>query len=71
MADKQAEKDSADKAWIYTDKTVRARLNLYKTMVGIADDSIMNQSAAINALLDNAGVPALNSQFVSMQGRAQ
>ena len=63
MADKNVDKENADKAWIYTNKAVRARLNLYKMMVGISDDSVLNQSAAITALLDNAGVPAPGVQF--------
>ena len=58
MADKQ----SPDKGWIYTDKAVRARLNIYKAMIGVADDSIMDQTATITALLDNAGVPVVNTQ---------
>ena len=49
------------KAWIYTDADVRHRLNLYKTMLGIAGDSIMDQTETIRILLDNAGAPRLET----------
>ena len=47
------------KAWMRVDEVERARLNLYKTMMGIADGGITDQSVALRALLDAAGVPSV------------
>lgn len=52
-------KSDKDKAWILVSRSVRHRLNLYKTTLGIADDSVLDQSEAITALLDKAGAPAV------------
>ena len=47
------------KAWMRVDEIERARLNLYKTMIGISDNSITDQSVALRTLLDAAGVPSV------------
>jgi hypothetical protein len=54
-------KSDADKAWILVSRSVRHRLNLYKTALGIADDSVLDQSEAITALLDKVGAPAITA----------
>jgi hypothetical protein len=45
------------KAWMQIDEPVRARLNRYKLLLGIADNGITDQTAAITALLDKVGAP--------------
>lgn len=47
------------KAWMRVDEMERARLNLYKTMMGITDGGVTDQSVALRALLDAAGVPSV------------
>ena len=47
------------KAWMRVDEVERARLNLYKTMLGINDNSVTDQSIALRTLLDAAGVPSI------------
>lgn len=47
------------KAWMRVDEVERARLNLYKTMIGISDNSVTDQSIALRTLLDAAGVPSV------------
>jgi hypothetical protein len=54
------------KAWMRVDEVERARLNLYKAMIGVADNSVTDQTASLRALLDAAGVPS-----VPMAGRTQ
>jgi len=54
-------KSDADKAWILVSRSVRHRLNSYKTALGIADDSVLDQSEAITALLDKVGAPAITA----------
>lgn len=45
------------KAWMQIDEGVRARLNRYKLLLGIADNGVTDQTATIVALLDKAGAP--------------
>jgi hypothetical protein len=47
------------KVWMCVDEIERARLNLYKTMIGIGDSSVTEQSVALRTLLDAAGVPSV------------
>ena len=49
------------KAWMRVDEVERARLNLYKAMIGISDSSVTDQSVALRTLLDAAGVPSVPS----------
>ena len=49
------------KAWMRVDEVERARLNLYKTMIGLSDSSVTDQSVALRTLLDAAGVPSVPS----------
>ena len=49
------------RAWIYVTTRTRARLNMYKAIAGIIDDSILDQDAALQALLDKAGAPTLET----------
>jgi hypothetical protein len=50
-------KSENGKAWMYVDRAVRHRLNLYKAVLGIKDDSVLDQSETIAALLDRVGAP--------------
>ena len=45
--------------WMKVDAAERARLNLYKAMIGIADSNITDQSASLRALLNAQGVPSV------------
>lgn len=54
-------------AWVKVDERVRHRLNLYKIMLGITNPNITDQSAAIAALLDNAGAPPVPATDHSTQ----
>lgn len=47
------------KAWMRVDEAQRARLNLYKAMIGITDSNVTDQTASLRALLDAAGVPSV------------
>ena len=52
-------KKEGGKVWMRVDEIERARLNLYKTMIGIGDSSVTEQSVALRTLLDAAGVPSV------------
>ena len=45
------------RVFIYVDDALRARLNLYKTILGVQDTGTMDQNDTIRALLDKAGAP--------------
>lgn len=53
-------KKANGRVFIFVDERLRARLNLYKAQLGV-ETGVMDQNAAIESLLDNAGVPAGNS----------
>jgi hypothetical protein len=45
--------------WMKVDERERARLNLYKAMIGVNDANVTDQTASLRALLDTAGVPSV------------
>ena len=47
------------KVWMKVDERERARLNLYKAMIGVNDANVTDQTASLRALLDTAGVPSV------------
>lgn len=58
--------DKQSRAGLYIEKGTRHRLNLFKAQYALEQGRFVNQSEAIDALLDLAGIPGTGAQPEAM-----